>query len=229
METQGLKDGESKEIQAPRASNIQKGILPVEPCCHTIYREKTFYKGIYFSQNAPPGNKISQSPTFKLETPTSFIPGEGRDVNRRTSGPQKFTPLETGDWLETCQKLSAQLRIAPWWGRGCPCPQASPALQLSAPRGLSGPGCLLCMPGKTLWKPSDAPLVARGSVSLSRFLGKDSGWNGSEVSWELWSRRGVQQEARQEPLTSPSCLTVSRLKGALLREGLVFSRRVPST
>lgn len=169
------------------------------------------------------------SPTFKLETPTSFIPGEGRDVNRRTSGPQKFTPLETGDWLETCQKLSAQLRIAPWWGRGCPCPQASPALQLSAPRGLSGPGCLLCTPGKTLWKPSDAPVVARGSVSLSRFLGKDSGWNGSEVSGELWSRRGVQQEARQEPLTSPSCLTVSRLKGALLREGLVFSRRVPST
>ena len=99
--------------------------------------------------------------------------------------------------------------IAPWWGRGCPCPQASPAQQLSAPRGLSGLGCLspLCMPGKTLWKPSDAPVVARGSVSLSRSLSKDSGWDGSEVSWELWSRRGVQQEAWQEPLTSPSCLT----------------------
>lgn len=117
--------------------------------------------------------------------------------------------------------------IAPWWGRDGPCPQASPALQLPAPRGLSGLGCLspLCIPGKTLWKPSDAPVGARGSVSLSRFLGKDAGWDGSEVSRELWSRRGVQQEARQEPLRSPSCL-----KGfSLLREGLVFSRRDPST
>ena len=200
-----------KEIQAPLlwASNVQEGILPVEPCCHTIYREKAFYKGIYFSQNAPPVNKISQSPTFKLETPTSFIPGEGRDVNRRTSGPQKFTPLEAGDWPETCQKLSAQLRNSTMVGEGLSLPSGFPcAAALSSP-GRSGLGCLspLCMPGKTHWKPSDAPVVARGSVSLSRSLSKDSGWDGSEVSWELWSRRGVQQEAWQEPLTSPSCLT----------------------
>lgn len=30
---------------------------------HTLQR-KTFYEGIYFSQNTPPVNKIPQSPTF---------------------------------------------------------------------------------------------------------------------------------------------------------------------
>ena len=152
METQGLKDGESKEIQAPLlwASNVQEGILPVKPCCHTIYREKAFYKGIYFSQNAPPVNKISQSPTFKLETPTSFIPGEGRDVNRRTSGPQKFTPLEAGDWRETCQKLSAQLRNSTMVGEGLSLPSGFPcAAALSSP-GSVGSG--LPVPAVHAWK-----------------------------------------------------------------------------
>ena len=96
--------------------------------------------------------------------------------------------------------------IAPWWGRDGPCPQASPALQLPGVCRVWAACPPLSMPGKTLWKPSDAPVGARGSVSLSRFLGKDAGWDGSEVSRELWSRRGVQQKARQEPLTSPSCL-----------------------
>ena len=136
-----------KEIQAPLlwASNVQEGILPVEPCCHTIYREKAFYKGIYFSQNAPPVNKISQSPTFKLETPTSFIPGEGRDVNRRTSGPQKFTPLEAGDWPETCQKLSAQLRNSTMVGEGLSLPSGFPcAAALSSPGRRVWAACPRC-------------------------------------------------------------------------------------
>ena len=119
------------------------------PAATQFTEKKLSTKAFIFPKMHPQLTKFL-SPTFKLETPTSFIPGEGRDVNRRTSGPQKFTPLEAGDWRETCQKLSAQLRNSTMVGEGLSLPSGFPcAAALSSP-GSVGSG--LPVPAVHAWK-----------------------------------------------------------------------------
>ena len=166
------------------------------------------------------------SPTFKLETPTSFIPGEGRDVNRRTSGPQKFTPLEVGDWPETSHKLSAQLRNSTMVGEGRSLPSGFPcAAAPSSPGSVPRCPCLERHFG-------NHQMLQLGREALSLFPGfwaRMRGGMGVRYPGNCGPEEGFSRKQGRSPSRVPLALRVSRLKGALLREGLVFSRRDPST
>lgn len=88
----------------------------------------------------------------------------------------KFTLPEAGGRPETSPTVAQQGRVAvspPQAPAKEERHQVSPRLQLSRSPGPWLPAKLLT-PGKTLWKPSDPSVAARGSIPLSRFLSPPS-------------------------------------------------------
>lgn len=156
-------------------SRLQPQMSGREPFCrvpppillpHILQRKSFLQRHLFSPQYTPPVNKIPQSLTFKLESPMSSIPGEGRDVSGRTSEHQKVTPLGARGQPETSQEVWAQ-------------PQNSTMMGVPAPR--LPPCCGSRLPGPCwAWLPAPAwkdtletirfSSCGRGSVPLSRFL-----------------------------------------------------------
>lgn len=108
-------------------------------------------------------------------------------------------------------------RIAPWWERGLSLPPSSSqrgeapgflcAAALSFPGSVrTWPPAPLLMPGKTLWKPSDSPVVVRGFALSPGFCPHPLFWvrirDGMGVRYP--GKCGTEQEYSSEPGRSPS-------------------------